>query len=101
MCMCMHVPVCVKYVCVHIHACSCLYGGHMCIHARSYICGAYMCVCVSVCVCVCMEARGQPWMLFFVGYHPPCFFERVSNQDLGLGDYARSAGQEPQGSICL
>lgn len=61
-------------------------------------------VCVSVCshVCkehmygsVCVEARGQFWILFLRSYSPcsPSSPNRVSHWDLGFIDLARLAGQ--------
>lgn len=54
---------------VGLRACSALIV-HICVK------GWYVSVCA--CACMCVEARGQPWVLFFKRHHAPCIYETES-----------------------
>lgn len=56
-----------------------------------------------VCVGLCLYGGQRTILGVFLSWVPftLLFWERLSHQDLGITDYARSAGLEPQGSICI
>lgn len=81
-CTCVHACMFLLYV-VHVHICSCTW---------------HMCLCMRLCLHGCQRTTLD---VFFLGPSTLGFLRETFSQDLELADYARLAGQKPQGSICL
>ena len=62
LCVCMHVQVCMGYVC----ACVCKCAWVMCVHVCASVHGLCVCMCVHVCVCVCGGTTKKPPNISFI-----------------------------------
>lgn len=68
-CVCVLVCVCTCGACVSLCVYMCV-----CIH----VCALSGCGCTCVCLCMCVEARNQPWVLFFSSLPPSLMRQGLS-----------------------